>query len=77
MKKIKPSNTIQFVKITKDKEFRVIKEHSIHETRTINDISWALINGRSYNLLAIASDVGVKIFEIILSDSYKEIDVLP
>lgn len=34
----------------------------IKETKTINDISWALMNGRSYYLLAVASDSFIKVF---------------
>ena len=47
----------------KDKQFTKVR-HSIKENRTVNDISWALINGRSYNLLGVASDNSVRIFEV-------------
>lgn len=32
----------------------------------VNDISWAFVNGRSYHLLAIATDTFTKVFEINL-----------
>ncbi len=32
----------------------------------VNDISWAFVNGRSYHLLAIASDTQTKVYEINL-----------
>lgn len=52
----------------------------IKESRTINDISWALMNGRSYYLLAVASDAFIKVFELNVRETQKEavpaIDVL-
>jgi inhibitor of KinA sporulation pathway (predicted exonuclease) len=32
----------------------------------VNDISWAFVNGKSYHLLAIATDACTKLFEINL-----------
>lgn len=32
----------------------------------VNDISWAFVNGRSYHLLAIATDSFTRVFEINL-----------
>ena len=62
------------------KSLERISVPKIKETKTINDISWALMNGRSYHLLAIASDNFVKIFEINIREVQKEglpaVDVL-
>lgn len=35
----------------------------------MNDISWAHNNGRSYNMLAVATDNSLKIYEINFKDS--------
>ena len=58
------SNTVIFINFNRNqpKALERISVPKIKESKNINDISWALMNGRSYHLLAIASDAFVKIF---------------
>ena len=56
-----PSTTLIFVTFNKNKQLSKIN-HFIKEKDSINDLSFALMNGRSYYLLAIATDSGMKIF---------------
>ena len=57
-------NTVAFINFNRNlpKALDKITVPKIKEFKTINDISWSLMNGRSYHLLAIASDNFVKIF---------------
>lgn len=65
-----PSTTLAFVTFNKSKQLTKIN-HSIKEKDSINDISFALMNGRSYYLLAIATDSGIKVFELNFRDQSK------
>ena len=62
--KIEISNTIVFINFNRNlnKPLQKINVPKIKETKTINDVSWALMNGRSYYLLAVASDSFIKVF---------------
>jgi hypothetical protein len=62
--KIENVNTIAFVNFRSNfnKPLEKISVPKIKEVKTINDISWALMNGRSYYLLAVASDAFIKVF---------------
>lgn len=58
-------STVAFVNFNRNmmnKPLEKIVVPKIKETKTINDISWALMNGRSYYLLAVASDSFIKVF---------------
>jgi hypothetical protein len=57
-------STVAFVNFNRNlgKPLEKISVPKIKESRTINDISWALMNGRSYYLLAVASDAFIKVF---------------
>jgi hypothetical protein len=35
-----------------------------NETESVNDVSWGLMNGRSYHLVAMSTDTVVRIFYI-------------
>lgn len=39
-----------------------------NETESVNDVSWSLMNGRSYHLVASATDVSVRIFYLRIED---------
>ena len=39
------------------------------ETQAINDVSWASVQGRSYHLLAVATDAFSKVYEINFKES--------
>lgn len=39
-----------------------ISKSNIRETHAVNDISWAPVHGRSYHLLAVATDNATKIY---------------
>jgi hypothetical protein len=60
------NNTLLFINFNRNmvKPLEKISVPKIKEFKTINDVSWALMNGRSYHLLAVASDAFIKIFEI-------------
>jgi|JI9StandDraft_2_1071091.scaffolds.fasta_scaffold123627_2 hypothetical protein len=73
------SNTVVFVNFSRsnvNKPLEKISVPAIKEREAINDISWALTNGRSYHLLAIASETFVKILEINIREQSKELPCL-
>lgn len=38
------------------------------EQSAVNDISWAHNNGRSYNMLGVATDYSLKIYEVAIKE---------
>ena len=52
---------------------------AIKENQSVNDISWANVDARSYHLLAVGTDSSAKIYEVQLKDprgTFKSMDVL-
>lgn len=69
------TNTVAFVNFSRNlaKPLERISVPGIKEKEAINDISWALMNGRSYHLLAIAADTFIKVFEINIKEASKDV----
>ena len=71
-------STVAFVNFNRNmmnKPLEKIVVPKIKETKTINDISWALMNGRSYYLLAVASDSFIKVFELNIRETQRDVTV--
>jgi hypothetical protein len=62
--KIEPISTVAFAYFDYEKfELQKILAPAFKEIKSaVNDISWAYVNGRSYHLLAIATDTCTKLF---------------
>lgn len=72
------SPTVVFVNFNRalNKPLEKLSVPKLREARTINDISWALMNGRSYYILGVASDAFIKVFELGIRESQKELPVI-
>ena len=64
--KIQPMSTVAFAYFDYENySLQKINAPAFKDTKTaVNDISWAFVNGRSYHLLAIATDSYTKVFEV-------------
>jgi hypothetical protein len=58
----KSQPTLQFV--VAEEAGWVTMNFPYNETESVNDVSWALMNGRSYHLVAMSTDTLVRIFYI-------------
>lgn len=71
VEKLESTNSVAFILFNKSSESKPLERiivPKIKESKAINDISWALMNGRSYYLLAIASESFLKIYELSIKD---------
>ena len=51
---------------------------SLKQRSSVNDVSWAFLNGRSYHLLAASTDVNTVVYEVSITNdqSQKSISIL-